>query len=116
MIRTKSIFNLAAFLALLNTIIHVIGAAMAGFASAAMPVIVGAVIWLIFTIGFKANLRWMAYFAFLFALFGGIYAYATATSSPIPYWASMAIVLLDVLIAVVLFVLIWRRPAKQLMK
>ena len=116
MIRTKSIFNLAAFLALLNTIVHITGAAIAGFASTAMPIIAGAVIWLIFTIGFKANLRWMAYIAFLVALFGGIYVYATASSSPIPQWASMAIVLLDILIALVLFVLIWRRPAKQLIK
>ncbi len=116
MIRTKNIFSIAALLALLNTIVHVLGAAMAGFASAAMPIVIGAVAWLIFTLGFKANLRWIAYFAFLVALIGGIYVYASITALPVPQWASMAIVVLNALLALVLFVLIWRRPAKQLIK
>lgn len=107
MFRTKKLFNAAAILGLLNTIATFGVAALTDFAT---PLVVGAVIWLVLTVGFKANMRWMAYFAFILALVSGVYFYANSAIAPV--WASMTIVVLNVLLSVVLFILLWKRPSR----
>ena len=107
MFRTKKLFNTAALLGLLITLALFAASASNGFAPAPMAT---AVIWLVLTVGFKANLRWMAYPAFLAALVCAIVFYANSALAP--QWFVMAVVILCVLLSLVLFLLLWKRPGK----
>jgi len=111
----SSLFKTAAALALVNAIVHFAGAAMSGFGNAAMPTIVGGIVWIAFAVGLYMRQRWLAYFAFLFAMIAAIVVYATLGSNEsIPYWSLVAAIVLDALLAIVLFVLIWRRSERLL--
>ena len=107
MFRTKKLFNTAALLGLLITVALFASAALNGFPPVLMAT---AVVWLVLTVGFKANLRWMAYPAFLAALACAIVFYANSALAPL--WAAMTVAILCVLLALVLFVLLWKRPGK----
>ena len=107
MLRTKKLFNTAALLGLLITGVLFASAALNGFPPILMAT---AVVWLVLTVGFKANLRWMAYPAFLAALACAIVFYAN--SALVPQGAAMAIAILCTLLALVLFVLLWKRPSR----
>lgn len=110
--QSAGLFSITSAIALANAVIHVAGAASAGFAGAAMPALVGGVLWLVFALLFRFRQRWSAYPAFLLALFGGILVYAhLGASGVVPDWALSGILILDVLTAVLLFLLLWRHPA-----
>jgi len=110
MSQATGLFNIAAFVAIANAITHLVGSAIAGFSAAVMPAIAGGFIWLMFALGLIAKLRWMAYFAFLLAIIGGLFVYAQwGTNNVLPDWSLLTIGVLNAVIALVLFLLIWRR-------
>jgi len=111
--RKSKIFTLAAVLALVNAVLHIASAALDGFSSAAMPMLVASAIWLVFAIGLFAKQRWLAYFAFVFSIIAALTIYANLGSdSSMSYWIQIAMAALAVLSILVLFVLIWRRSGR----
>jgi len=107
---SNGLYRLAAATALINAVIHLTGAALAGFASAPISMYAGTVLWLIFAAGLMANKRLIAYFAFLLSLVSAILMYTQlGTASALPHWVIITITLLHLAIALILFVLLWRR-------
>ncbi|MEM7259309.1 MAG: hypothetical protein AAF404_18175 [Pseudomonadota bacterium] len=106
---STGLLGFAALAAALNAIVHIGGSAMAGFSM--IPLVAG-VVWLVFAAGLNAGMRWLAYFAFLFAIAGAITAYATALSGALPTWAGVGIIVLNCLLCLLLFLSIWRAPVR----
>ena len=112
--QSNGVFNLAAAAALINGLLHIAGAAIAGIESTLMPIILFGVLWLLCAVGLKANKRIIAYLAFVLAIIGGLIAYSQlGPNSALTQWLVLSMALLDLLIAVLLFVVIWRRPADK---
>lgn len=105
MTQAKGLYPLVALVGLLNAVAFAVAAALTGFS--AMPLVAGAIVWLLMAAGLKARLRLVAYLSFMFALASALVAYAQVSPER---WVSIAILLLSGIITVLLFVTIWRRP------
>lgn len=105
MTQAKGLYPLIAFLGLLNAVAFTGAAALTGFS--ALPLILGAAVWLIIAVGLKARLRTMAYLSFMVAIVSALVAYAQMTPER---WVLIAILILSAVLAVLLFITIWRRP------
>lgn len=104
-----SMFGFAATLALVTAVLFVTGAVVADFS--VIPLATG-IVWLLFAAGLNARQRWLAYFAFLLAIAGVITIYATSASGGLPQWMNLSIAAVNLLLAFVLFFMIWRHPLK----
>ena len=114
MSQSKGLFNLAAVAALTNGLMHIAGAAIAGFETTVMPIILFGILWLLCAVGLKTQKRMIAYVAFLLAIIGGLFVYTQlGPNSALTPWLVIAMALLDLLIALLLFVVIWRQPAEK---
>ncbi len=107
MMNAKRLLGLAALLAAISAIVHLAGAALADFAL--VPLAAG-LAWLLFAAGFKARYRWLAYIGFLVAIAGALTAYATLPSEGPLQTVSVAMIGVNSLLVVVLFLVIWRPP------
>ena len=110
LLRNDGPYSRPALLLLVSAVLHllVIVLSLGGYV---LPMLVGAVVWVVIAAGLQRNWRWLAYLAFLLAIIGGIVAMsngmATSGIVAIAFWSMMA---LDWVAAAFLFLLIWRDP------
>ena len=103
----------AAPLMYLNAALHVLVPILGLFSTATLIMLPVALLYGAFGWGLSRDWRSLGYFVFVCAAFGGVVAYgfATATAAPLS-WAYWGIVGVDALVAVMLFLALWRpRPA-----
>lgn len=100
----------AATLAALSAILHVIALPLSGFAANLGPAIIGAGVWAVLAFGLFRGARGIAYIAFLMALIGisGALSVVMTTPAGLVQWVWISIILADALVAVTLFMLLWR--------
>lgn len=98
--------------AALSAILHVIALLLSGFTANVGPSVVGALIWVTLAFGLLREVRTVAYLAFLMALVGISAALSIAMGTPTGpvQWTWIAIIVADALVAVTLFLLLWRAP------
>lgn len=103
----------AATLAGVGAALHVVALPLSGFAANVGPSVIGAVIWVTLALGLWRGSRFVAYLAFLMALIGFSASLSIAmTSIGLSQWVWSAIMVVDALVALTLFVVLWRpRPA-----
>lgn len=91
----------------LSAILHVVALPLAGITG---PAVIGALVWAILAFGLSKGLRWVAYLAFIMALFGTSAALGVAMGLPagLGQWVWIAIIAADILAAITLFRLLWR--------
>lgn len=99
-------------LAALSAVLHVIALPLGGFEASLGLAIIGAAIWAALALGLWQGFRFMAYLAFVMALIGISGALSVVvTSLGLEQGVWSAILVTDVLIALTLFILLWRpRP------
>lgn len=103
--RDFSPMRLAAYCVAAAGLLHVVG----GLASGGLQLAIFGVVYLLFAAGLWRGMRWLAYFVFLFMLFGAIVAYAlTGGAGPVPSAVYTAIALADFAAALLLFLALWR--------
>jgi len=71
------------------------------------------VLYLLMGMGLTRGMRWLGYFAFLFMIFGSMLAYGFLYATPVPQWATITIIVLDLLAALNLFIAIWKAPVTK---
>lgn len=106
----------AGLLMYLNGSLHILITVLSLFSAASLPMAVVGIAYLAFGWGLSRDWRWLAYLVFIIVSFGAIVAYAMAGSTGFPisavYWAIMGV---DLLVAVTLFLALWRaRPSLEL--
>ena len=102
-------YKTAGGLAFLSAALHVVGLALGGWATDALGLMVGTLVWLALGAGLRRGLRAVAYVTFLFAIFGAIYSLSAAMGSVLPslktlWWGIAAV---DTLVLICLFGVLW---------
>lgn len=101
--------KLAGQLMIINAGLHAIAPLLSGFSRESLGLISIAVLYGIFAWALLRETRWLAYLVFLLTVLGTIVAYAKLGASTIPDIFLWALLLIDLAVAVTLFVQIWRR-------
>ena len=110
---TDGPFRNPALLLLLSAMLHLVVIAVSG-GGFLVPMIGGAIMWFVIGAGLQRGLRWLAYIAFLLAMFGGVYAMGTGMGQTgLTQMALFGIMGADWLAAVLLFGALWKAPAVQ---
>lgn len=101
--------HFAGWVAMANVVLHAIAPIFGGLAFPVPGLLIGGVVWAVIGFGLLRQRRWLAMIAFVLALAGALVAYGLTGTSAVPEWLTLAIVAADALIALSLFVHLWRR-------
>ena len=110
--RNTNLFMAGAVLSFALAVCHiaVVALSLGGYL---FPMLVVAAIWVLIGLGLLREWRWLAFVAFLAALAGGILAMGQVVSLVgLVQFGFGLVLLVNCLIAVVLFILLWRNEAK----
>ena len=106
--QVNSLYKTTALIALLTAIAFAAAAAMSP--ASLMPLAIGAAVWLLMAIGLYGGRRWIGYIAFIVAIASSLISFATLVPNQ---WVTVAMLGLSVIVALLLFVLIWKHPVVQ---
>jgi len=110
-----ALYRVAAIAALVTAVIFLLYFGLSGFNSSATPAMLGGLIWVWLSASLHAGRRKRAYVAFIVALVGQIALWANFVvpdSSSVwnLQWLLAALIILNLIIACLLFVILWRHP------
>lgn len=103
--------KIAGWFLLLSAALHVVGAALSGFAAVGLFLLFPAVLYLAFFAGLVRGMLWVAWLAFI-CMLGGMAGTILEFSGPgpVPGWILLGILGADLAAAVALFAVIWTGP------
>ena len=94
--------------------LHVLGVALAGFATETLFLLAVAVLYALLFAGLVREMMWVAWLAFVVMLVGAAAALSSLFDpSPVPVWVFWAILPANVVAAVWLFAVIWAGPGAR---
>ena len=104
--------QIAGLLMLLNAALHIVGYPVSGFSADAIKFVIVGVVYGLVGLGLMRGMRWLAFLMFVLALIGGNIAFMSMGSPPLPSWLSGSIALNDLVVAIVLFGVLWNAPRR----
>lgn len=93
---------------LLSALLHLPAPILSGFAPVGWFMLGVSALYLVMSSGLTRGLRWFGYVTFVFMLIGMCGAYISLATTPVPHGLIWAIIAVDFLVAINLFVALWR--------
>lgn len=95
----------------ISGLLHFVAPFVSGFSSEEWMMVLGGILYLVIAMGLTRGMRWLGYVSFFLVFILMIFALSMIDASTVPNWLTYAIVVVDVLFLIAMFVALWmKRP------